>query len=149
MISAKRYAWLEKRGTEFAVLDGSEHGLGHLLDPLALDADDDVGIDADRKEARAWIKQAWSYLLAPTLDQPIPDLPFLDLPSLSRISVSSPHVLKPFTDAQRNRPVSERTRPGNFLLSATLDYLGQPARVNRNRFQLNSSLHESVLAVAR
>ncbi len=93
--------------------------------------------DADAPHgARNWIAEIWTHIIGEALGTSPTPRSFLETPALSRISVSSPHVLRPFRNAQRTLPVSARIRPGNFLLSASIARLGEPAGTNRARLHL-------------
>jgi len=124
VISAKRYALYvgDSHGRE--ILKRSEHGLGHLVNPKSADS------------ATDWISDVWDYILAKELGGPRKALSFGHFPALSRISVSSPHVLGPFTEAQEHLPASERVRPANFLWSASIAAYGHPPGTNAKRFHL-------------
>jgi hypothetical protein len=123
-IAAKRYVFYRWVPYGVDIVDASEHGLGHLMNPLSAE------------EGLNWIVYAWEWILSDAFGFPAPELPFLGRPAISRISISSPHVLKPFGDAQRELPFSERIRPTNFLLSATVQPLGHPVGVDPTRFHL-------------
>jgi hypothetical protein len=86
----------------------SEHGLGHLLNPIDPESD-----------SREWIAQLWEYIIrTDALGQDAPEPDWLDRPALTRSTITSPRLEKPFDDYNRKRPVSERIRPYNFLLAA-------------------------------
>jgi len=90
-IAAKRYAFYRWAPYGVDILDASEHGLGHLMNPRS------------GEPCANWIVDAWQLILSHAFGFAIPELSFLDSPAISQISISSPHVLKPFGDAQRDR----------------------------------------------
>lgn len=127
-ISAKRYVLYENRnaGPEVVrVIDGheetgldldlakvSEHGLGHLLNPL--DPDD----NSDN-----WIRQAWGFLLRKGLGLSATEPEWLNRPALVRVTASSPTVLRWFAGMNDGRSWEEQIKPANFLLLAHPDPL--------------------------
>ena len=88
----------------------SQHGLGHLLNPL--DPDD---------PSRDWIEDAWRLLLrrAHGLDAEEPH--WLDRPALTPVTASGPTVLRWFEGSNEGKPYAERITPANFLLLAHPD----------------------------
>jgi hypothetical protein len=105
-ISAKRYCLyhLDDNG-EPVIVKASEHGLGHLLNPT----------DPDNP-TRAWITEAWAWLLRHALGLPAPDPRWLDRMAASRITVSTPAVLHWFDTINRDRTYAEQIKPANFML---------------------------------
>lgn len=103
----------------------SEHGLGHLLNPLDPDRDD-----------RDWITDIYPLLI----DNPEallsggPD--WLDLPALTRIALTTNEVARAFAAYNSSRPWPEQVKPFNFLLHAHIDPFGYPAGVDRTHFRL-------------
>jgi hypothetical protein len=122
-ISAKRYA-LATQATDgtLEIIKASEHGLGHLLNPLDPDRDD-----------RDWFTPFWHATLT---GAPADQAPWLGRPAVSRISISSPTVLHVFDDYNTGRPYDERVKPFNFLLAAYVAPFGHPAGYPPERFQL-------------
>jgi hypothetical protein len=123
-ISAKRYA-LFTRATDgtIAIVKKSDHGLGHLLNPTDPESDN-----------TDWIEETWYYLIARALRLPAREPKWLDRPAISRITISSPHIYRPFaTDAKSYRT---RVKPFNFALSAQVAFLGHPAGVDPKQFHL-------------
>lgn len=125
-VSAKRYALyvLDGQG-EPVVVDGKEHGLGHLLNPTDPDAED-----------RAWIAGLWRGILRDEagLDPWWPS--WLDRPALTRLTISSPALLRPFAGMDDGKTYVDQVKPFNFLLTAHVARLGQPEGVDLVSFQL-------------
>jgi hypothetical protein len=125
-VSAKRYALfrLNARG-EPLLLKWSEHGLGHLLNP----------IDPDNED-RDWIRGVWLLLVRRALGLPLTQPGWLDRPAIGRITVSSPELLRPFAALNRGRPYAEQVKPANFLLTVQLAPFGAPSGAGPAQFQL-------------
>ena len=106
---------------DIRIRKASEHGLGHILHPTGHDQG---------------IQDIWSYLIADALglDASLPE--WSVLPAVSRITITSPHVYRPFDRDRHQLPYADRIKPLNFVLSATLARLGQPVGINPNRFHL-------------
>jgi hypothetical protein len=123
-ISAKRYALFERVGKNTVrVLKYSEHGLGHLLNPL----------DPDSSETD-WIKATWHVLVCRALGLPQPTLRWLERPAISRVSVSTPGMWRPLADG--TKLYRHRVKPFNFALSAHVVPFGHPPGANPERFHL-------------
>jgi hypothetical protein len=108
-ISAKRYSLNTTTGE--STKDPSEHGLGHLQNPLP-------------EHPKTWVRQAWQWLQHPTGDGPA----WLDLPALSKMTVSSPDALAWFAHHNKARGYPDSIKPGNFLLVAHPDPHDPPAQ---------------------
>lgn len=126
-ISAKRYALynLDENGVPI-IRKASQHGLGHLLNPIDPDS-------ADRR----WIEEVWRYIIrkdALALEAPEPE--WFARPAISRVTVSSPHLMKLFRDYNEERPYQDQIKPFNFLLTAQVDELGYPTGYGDKPFQL-------------
>ncbi len=125
-ISAKRYALFTLAADRHPVIRRcSEHGLGHLLNPL--DPDDDSG---------DWIRALWNIIVHEALDRGVTRPAWLDRPALSRRTASSPHVLRRFVETPTRRPYPDQVKPFNFLLVAHVAPLGHPPGADPTRFQL-------------
>lgn len=137
-ISAKRYALcLRDRNGEPELLrpgvnlpedssvGWSEHGLGHLLNPIDPSSED-----------RGWIAQAWLGIARRSLGLAAEPLPFADRVAVGQITVSSPDVLRPLGKLNADKPYPEQIKPFNFILSCHVAALGQPSDVNSERFHL-------------
>ena len=125
-ISAKRYCLyaLDANGRP-VIVKYSEHGLGHLLNPLDPEDDD-----------RDWIRQAWYFLVCQALGLPVDEPAWLDLPALSKVAITSPAALRPFEPYNEGRPVREHVRPGSFMLAAQVAPFGYPIDADPTRFRL-------------
>src|SRR5439155_10561229 len=107
------------------IVAAKEHGLGHLRNPVDIDADD-----------REWISTVWEVLVRDGLGQPVEWPPWVDRPAVSRVSVSTPDVLKTFDDLNGGKPDGERIKPTNFGLSVSVAMLGYPIGIDAERFHL-------------
>jgi hypothetical protein len=127
VISAKRYTFLRGVGTKrLEIVEPSEHGLGHLLNPKGADAPHD----------RAWITEVWEWIVRLALGLEAPRPAWWDQPAVSRVGVTSPHVYGPFAKGDGAAPYAQRVKPFNFLLSASIGRLGHPPGVNPQRCHL-------------
>jgi hypothetical protein len=121
-ISAKRVALYERLpGGGVRLRRRSEHGLGHLMDPLGKQGRD-----------RDWIDRAWVGLIRQT-EEPED---WLDRPAVARVTASTPSMLAPFRGRNRGRAYAEQVKPFNFLLSAAVAPLGHPEGTDPTRFHL-------------
>lgn len=125
-IAAKRYTFFRvgRRG-KVEIIEPSEHGLGHLINPLGKGEDD-----------RDWIRLVWAHIVAEALGVRPPPIPFRHLPALGRIGITSPHLLRPIADAQSQLPIAERIRPCSFLLTGSVRPFGHPVGVDPTQFHL-------------
>jgi hypothetical protein len=133
-ISAKRYALFTRdangephllRGEKKSDNRWSEHGLGHLMNPL--DPND---------EKRDWIGLVWKRLARRSLGLRAKPSPFATTPAVGRVTVSSPTVLRAFSDFNEGRPYARQIKPFNFLLGCHVAPFGHPAGATANRFHL-------------
>jgi hypothetical protein len=129
-ISSKRYALftLDEQGEPHVAFakdepQCSEHGLGHLLNPIDIERED-----------RRWIVEAWETIAREHLRLPVEDPPWLDRPALTRLTVSTPYLWQPFEPTEEHLPYAERVKPFNFLLAAHVAPLGYPPHVDKTRF---------------
>lgn len=140
-ISAKRYAPFlkDERGNPILLQKKlnnkkdrwSEHGLGHLFNPIDPEKDD-----------RNWIGRAWLNIIQKTLNLPAEALEFETLPAIGRITVSSPTVLRPFAKFNKGKEYGDQIKPFNFLLSCHVNSFGHPIGVDPEKFHLIAP-HES------
>lgn len=137
-ISAKRYCLFLRDANGEPVLlrkgvnnpkdgaDGwSEHGLGHLLNPIDPESED-----------RDWIAKAWLGIVRRSLGLPTNPLPFEQRAAVGRTTVSSPEVMKPFKQLNKGKAYAAQIKPFNFILSAHIAPLGHPAGASPERFHL-------------
>jgi hypothetical protein len=104
----------------------SEHGLGHLLNPLDPDRDD-----------RDWITLAWNLILNdPWLLVEGGGPHWLNFPALTRIALTTKEVARAFSDYNDGRPPHEQIRPFNFLLHAHHSFSSEPEGTKVKRFRL-------------
>ena len=129
-IASKRYAFFTRDPDGgFAIVDGSEHGLGHLLDPAS--APDLV--EHDRTE---WIDEAWRWIIATALGAPIQTPSWSPRPAVGRVALSRPMHLKPFEAQNAGKPYAQQIKPFNFALAAYVAPMGHPHGVDPQHFQL-------------
>jgi hypothetical protein len=103
------------------VLPGGEHGLGHLLNPTDPDSDD-----------RAWVRQAWAYLLALESDPDAPGPEWLNRPAVGRTTISSPELHRLFEKFQAGGiTYAESVKPFNFLNVAYVAPFERPEGTDR------------------
>jgi hypothetical protein len=132
-ISSKRYALftLDDRGEPHVARNPkgephcSEHGLGHLLNPI--DADDDD---------RSWIPNTWETIAREHFGLAVSEPEWLGRPALTRLAVSTPYLWRPFAAEDAPLPYRDRIKPFNFLLAAHLAPMGAPFGANPARFLL-------------
>jgi hypothetical protein len=125
-ISAKRYALFNTAEDGAPVLrKWSEHGLGHLLNPT-----DPEG------EGRDWIRALWEGIVTEALGRVYRWPDWLNKPAIGRVTISSPHLLHPFSNLNRGKPYAEQITPFTFLLSAHVAPFGHPEGVDPKRFHL-------------
>ena len=133
-ISAKRYALFTLdadgephllRGNKKSDNRWSEHGLGHLMNPL--DPSD---------EKRDWIGQVWERLIRRSLGLRAKPSPFATTPAVGRVTVSSTAVLRAFSDFNEDRSYAAQIKPFNFLLACHVAPFGHPVGTIAKRFHL-------------
>ena len=134
-ISAKRYALFLKgeRGNPVLLQKGinnkkdrwSEHGLGHLLNPIDPESED-----------RKWIGRAWLNIIQKTLNLPVKAPTFNDFPAIGRITVSSPAVWRPVAKFNEGKAYGDQIKPFNFLLSCHVNSFGHPIGADPEKFHL-------------
>src|SRR5262249_21219331 len=103
----------------------SEHGLGHLLNPIDPDEED-----------RRWIAQVWENMIRKHLSLSTSRLGFEDTPAAGRITVSSPEVMRAFTQLNKDKAYVDQIKPFNFLLSCHIKPFGHPQGVDASQFHL-------------
>jgi len=134
-ISAKRYCLFlfDESGNPVLLRKGannekdhwSEHGLGHLLNPLDPES-----------ENRDWIGQVWLNIVRKALNLPVEPLPFANAPAISRFTVSSPNLMKRLAALNNGKSYPDICKPFNFLLAAHVEHFSLPIGVDPKHFQL-------------
>lgn len=134
-ISAKRYALFMKGSKGKPVLlrrqtnnksdKWSEHGLGHLLNPIDPESED-----------RDWIGHAWENMILKSLSLSTRTPSYPDRVAVGRLSVSSPAVLKPLACLNSEKRYANQIKPFNFLLSCLVAPFGHPIGADPERFHL-------------
>jgi hypothetical protein len=134
-ISAKRYALFlrDEYGNPVLLQKGvnnhedrwSEHGLGHLRNPLNPDSED-----------RDWIRQSWMNIILRTLGLPVQPLGFEHLPAIGRVPITSPTAMRSLAKLNRGKKYRNRIKPFDFLLSCHVKPFGYPPDVNPAKFHL-------------
>jgi hypothetical protein len=123
-ISAKRYVLFNVDPNRKAeIRKPLEHGLGHLINPID-----------PNEESTDWISEVWDLILRNDAGIVAAYPKWFDRPAISRLTITSPHLLKPFL--KRKKGYNDRVKPSNFLLTAHVATLGHPAGVDRTKFQL-------------
>ena len=134
-ISSKRYALFlrDESGNPVLLQKGinnhedrwSEHGLGHLRNPLKPDSDD-----------RDWIPQAWISVIRRTLGLPAEPLGFEEVPAMGRVPITSPTAVRSLAKLNRGKKYRNRIKPFDFLLSCHVKQFGYPPEVDPEKFHL-------------
>lgn len=126
-ISSKRYALFNLGENGYPLIRKiSEHGLGHLLNPI------DPG-DTDRD----WIRELWNYIICTdALGLEIKEPPWLNRPAISRETISNAELMRPFRQYNKTKPYDEQIKPFNFVLSAHVAPFGHPFGVVSEKFHL-------------
>jgi hypothetical protein len=134
-ISAKRYAlFIRDKSNRPALLEHginskdshwSEHGLGHLLNPLDFST-----------ESRSWIPQFWDAIIRRSLGLKVEKFEFEKTPAIGRVTITSPGVLEPLAELNEGKEYRDQIKPFNFLLTCHISPLGFPVGVNPEKFHL-------------
>jgi hypothetical protein len=134
-IASKRYALFlrDKYGNPVLLQTGvnnhedrwSEHGLGHLRNPLNPDTED-----------RIWIPQAWISIIRRTLGLAAEPLGFEEVPAMGRMPITSPTALRSLAKLNRGKKYRNRIKPFDFLLSCHVKQFGYPPDVDPEKFHL-------------
>jgi hypothetical protein len=103
----------------------SEHGLGHLRNPMSPDSED-----------RGWIPQAWISIIRRTLGLPAQPLSFEDVPAMGRLPITSPAAMRSLAKLNRGKKYRNRIKPFDFLLSCHVKQFGYPPDVDPEKFHL-------------
>lgn len=133
-LAAKRYAFLVKTGRRsFDLIDASEHGLGHLLDPYS-DEDTEAARDADT--TRRWIREVWDYILRVALGSRVKLPWFARLPAVTKLAITSPLYWKPFDAREHGQSYAGRVKPCGFVISGHVRRHGHPVGVDATKFHV-------------
>jgi hypothetical protein len=134
-IASKRYALflLDEYGNPVLLQKGvnnhedrwSEHGLGHLRNPMNLNSED-----------RSWIPQAWISIIRRTLELPVEPLGFENVPAIGRVPITSPPALRSLAKFNRGKKYRNRIKPFDSLLSCHVKQFGYPPGVDPEKFHL-------------
>ncbi len=134
-ISPKRYALflLDENGNPVLLRKGvnnhedrwSEHGLGHLRNPLNPDSED-----------RSWIPQAWISIVRKTLGLATEPLVFEGVPAMGRVPITSPAALRSVARLNRGKKYRNRIKPFDFLLTCHVKPFGYPPDIDPEKFHL-------------
>jgi hypothetical protein len=103
----------------------SEHGLGHLRNPLN-----------PQREDRDWIAQAWINIIRRTLHLLAQPLGFEHLPAIGRVPITSPTAMRSLARLNRGKKYAHRIKPFDFLLSSHVKQFGYPPDVDPEKFHL-------------
>jgi hypothetical protein len=103
----------------------SEHGLGHLRNPLDPESED-----------RDWIRQAWISVVRRTLGLPVQSMGFEHLPAIGRVPITSPTALRSLAKLNRGKKYHNRIKPFDFLLSCHVKPFGYPPDIDPEKFHL-------------
>jgi hypothetical protein len=103
----------------------SEHGLGHLRNPLNPDSED-----------RDWIPQAWISIIRRTSGLPAQSLGFEEVPAMGRVPITSPTAMRSLAKLNRGKKYRNRLKPFDFLLTCHVKQFGFPPDVNPEKFHL-------------
>lgn len=134
-ISAKRYAlFLKDKSNRPTLLEKginskdnhwSEHGLGHLLNPVDFSSDN-----------RSWIPQFWDAIIRDSLGLRTEKFGFEKTPAIGRVTITSPGVLGSLAKLNLGKKYCDQIKPFNFLLTCHISPLGFPIGTNPARFHL-------------
>jgi len=103
----------------------SEHGLGHLRNPLNPDSED-----------RSWIPQSWISIIRRALGLATKPLGFEEVPAMGRIPITTPAAMRALSKLNRGKKYRDRTKPFDFLLSCHVKPFGYPPDVDPEKFHL-------------
>lgn len=125
-ISAKRYCLFTRdREGQPAIVKASEHGLGHLLNPIDPDSD-----------SRDWITAIWEHIVREALGLPTELLAWKDRPAITRLTVSAADTFNLFREYNAGKSYADQIKPFNFMLAAHVAPFGHPEGVDPESFQL-------------
>jgi hypothetical protein len=106
-----------EHAAEPALVKTSEHGLGHLLNPIDPQRDD-----------RDWIQQAWNHIIREAHALPTEPPEWLTRPAVGRTSITNfPLLADDFSAINADKAYPNTVKPFNFLNTAFVDRLERPA----------------------
>ncbi|HEY3375342.1 MAG TPA: hypothetical protein VGK02_09795 [Candidatus Aquicultor sp.] len=107
MVSSKRYVL-------FNVIDGvpvirkkSDHGLGHLKNPIK------KGFAEDRDSD--WVEDIWRFILSEELGFAFDRPSWFDYFAMGQHSVTKPHLYNSFSNINKGKPYCKQIKPFNFM----------------------------------
>lgn len=103
----------------------SEHGLGHLRNPMDPECED-----------RDWIRQAWINIIRRNLGLAARPSGFEHLPAIGRVPITGPAALRSVGRLNRGKKYLNCIKPFGFLLSCHVKPFGYPPEVDPKRFHL-------------
>ncbi|HYM24627.1 MAG TPA: hypothetical protein VEU08_15525, partial [Vicinamibacterales bacterium] len=115
----------EEHGAAPMLRKNSEHGLGHLLNPL--------DPNSDRKE---WMQSASESIVCEDVGISSPALPWLAAPAMTQITVSTPKLFHTFDTLNKGRLYVDQVKPFNFIMSPHVAATSLPEDVSPLRFHL-------------
>jgi len=134
VISAKRYTFFECQGEALTVLDPSEHGLGHLLNPLATTRS---ATEEAAEDGKRWMAEVWRVIVRRALGENVSDPAWFAEPAVTRLAVTSTQEARTLNRTARGKRRRAVTfRPFTFILAAHVAPIDVPAGVDRERFRL-------------
>src|SRR5665213_2564099 len=138
-ISAKRYTFYRiTADNEVEIIEPSEHGLGHLLNPYGPSSHGLTDEEDDEEKAKPWITEVWETIVRRTHGLPVERLSFADIPAVTRTSITKPHVMRALSGKDWGDSMDGEIRPATFLLSVAVARLGHPVGADPTRFHLIS-----------
>jgi hypothetical protein len=105
---------------ESADRKASQHGLGHLMNPIDPESDD-----------RDWIAEGWRYLLEKDMGRDVPEPDWFDNSALAQSTISTPRLRKLFETVNEGRSYNEQVKPFNFMLVAFVPPIERPVDEQR------------------
>ncbi|MEZ4412421.1 MAG: helix-turn-helix transcriptional regulator [Gemmatimonadales bacterium] len=131
-ISAKRYCLFVEGPDGPEIVKASEHGLGHLLNPT-----DPEETERGPSGVPAWIEAVWRHQILAARGQKAPPLPsWTSRPAVARHGFTSPALLRPLHQGQRDRAYGDQVKPFNFALTGYVVAGGEPAGANASSCHL-------------
>jgi len=113
----------EKRSP--TLLKWSEHGLGHLINPIHPEIED-----------RDWISKIWSNIVRKSLKLKTNKLDFESVPAIGRTTVSSPRILESLQGLNKGKTYRDQIKPFNFLITCHVKPFGHRTDINPEKFHL-------------